>query len=171
MISKSIAIITMLLLAFMVIGNSLAEELDVRKPVLDKEGRFWVYKDGKTLKGEKDDGIKPVPPYGIPYSPYAWMPAESEYMLGENGVNLEHKQNPYEGEMCIAVNVKWLSPWWVGVGFVSGPDKTMKGGPWWAKTNDGWYYDLSGLKNKRLVFHLRGENGGEKVQFKVVLNK
>ncbi|MFQ6116328.1 MAG: hypothetical protein ACE5NG_19900, partial [bacterium] len=77
------------------------------------------------------------------------------------------QQNPHQGKMCIAVTINWANPYWVGVGFVSGPDKTMKGGPWWGKTPDGWYYDLSGLKKKKFVFHLRGENGGERVQFKV----
>jgi len=176
MMPKSkIAIIAMLFaLAIVTVENACTKEiragkeLDVRKPALDKEGRFWVYKDGKTLKGEKkDDNIKPIPPYGLPFSPYAWMPAESEKMIGEKGLNLEHQQNPYKGKMCISVTVNWKNPYWVGVGFVSGPDKTMKGGPWWAKTQDGWYYALSGLKKKKFVFHLRGENGGERLQWKV----
>ena len=143
----------MLLLVLAMILPKAWADLDVRKPLLDKEGRFWVYKDGKTLK--------PL------ISPYGWMPAESAKMLK---LNMEHADNPYGNKgMCIAVIVNWCSPWWCGVGFISGPDNTMKkkGGPWWGKTPDGWYYDLSGLKKKRFVFYLRGEQGGERVQWKV----
>jgi len=131
--------------------------LDVRKPPLDKGGQFWVYKDGTALEPS-------VPPYGIPYVPYGWMPAESAEMLN---LDMEHTENPHSGKMCIAVEVKWDAPWWCGVGFISGPDSTMPKGPWWGKTPDGWYYNLTGLKKKRFVFHLRGERGGEKVQWKV----
>lgn len=155
--------IVIILSVLLIVGNLWAEEL--RKPFLDKEGRFWVYKDGKTLKGE---GLRPIPPYGIPFCPYGWMPKEAADMLGENGVDLESKEQPFEGEMCIGVKLeKWTSPWWLGVGFMSGPDETMKGGPWWGKTKDGWYYDLSNLKEKRFVVHMRGNQGGERVQWKV----
>lgn len=161
MVSKSekIAIGVLLLVLAIMLPKAWAD-LDVRKPLLDKEGRFWVYKDGKTLK-------PPVSPYGIPYSPYACMPAECAKMLK---LNMKHAENPHGGKgMCIAVTVDWCSPWWCGVGFISGPDSTMKKkeGPWWGKTPDGWYYDLSELKKKRFVFHLRGKRGGERIQWKV----
>jgi len=139
------------------IGLGMRKAGSVRPPVLDKEGRFWVYKDGSTLE-------PPVPPYGLPFVPYAWMPKESAEMLE---LNLKCTENPHKGKMCISVTIHWQSPWWVGVGFVSGPDKTMEGGPWWGKTPHGWYFDLSKLKKKRLVVHMRGERGGERVQWKV----
>jgi hypothetical protein len=138
-------------------------KLDVREARLDNQGRFWVYKDGKTLQDKKLD-LKPVPPYGIPYSPYAWMPEPATRMMQ---MTLEHKDKPYEGEMCMAVSIKWEDPLWCGVGFVSGPDKGKPGAPWWGKTPDGWYYNLSTLKQKRLVLYMRGANGGECVQWKV----
>jgi hypothetical protein len=34
-------------------------------------------------------------------------------------------------------------------------------------TPDGWYYNLTGLKKKRFVVHMRGGRGGERVQWKV----
>lgn len=140
-----------------------SEEEKIRKPPLDKQGRFWVYKDGLTLM-DKKLGVKPVSPYGIPFAPYAWMPEAASEMIQ---MTLEHKDRPYEGDMCIAVSVTWKNPYWCGVGFVSGPDKGKPGAPWWGKTDHGWYYDLSGLKKKRFVIHMRGENGGERVQWKV----
>lgn len=143
-----------------------AESLDIRNPEkwFDENSRFWVYKDG--IIPEEND-LDPVPPYGIPYLPYAWMSDSPDKLSEMIKMNLKHKQNPHKGNMCIAVSIKWLEANWCGVGFVSGPDKDKEGAPWWGKTNHGWYYDLSKLKKKKFVFHLRGENGGERVQWKI----
>jgi hypothetical protein len=141
---------------------SLAAERDVRPPRVGDDGRFWVYKDGKNNPR-------------LPFIPYAWMPAESGKMMT---LDLECQQNPHqekqetaqEGQanpspeppMCIAVKVNWKTPWWVGVAFVSGPDDPQ----WWGEDDRGWYYDLSGLKKKKLVFYARGETGKERIQIK-----
>lgn len=143
------------------------EELDIRdaQPYFDNAGRFWVYKDGKTLRG---DNIKPVPPYGLPFLPYAFMPKQASSMLD---MTLDHTSNPFDGDKCIRVSVTWKDPYWCGVGFFSGLDQGVPGneppGGWWGKKNYGWYYDLRQLEKKKLVFHLRGEHGGEKIQWKV----
>lgn len=138
-------------------------KLDIRKPQLDVKGRFWVYKDGKTLKVEN---IKPVPHFGIPYAPYVRIPAQAVDMLE---MDMEYRQQPFEGDMCIAVRVgEWVNPYWLAVEFVSGPNETMEGGPRWGKKEEyGWCYDLSYLRKKKFVFHLRGEKGIERVQWRV----
>ncbi len=160
--AEKIVIGVLLLVLVIMLSKAWAErpDLDVWQPLFDKEGRFWVYKDGTTLE-------PPISPYGIPYSPYGWMPANANEMLT---LNMGHTENPHGGEgMCIAVTVTWRSPWWCAVGFISGPDSTMRerGGPWWGATPDGWYYNLSGLEKRHFVFHLRGERGDERVQWKV----
>lgn len=73
-------------------------EYDVRKCKVDREGRCWVYKDSANV-----------------FIPYAWMPEEATDILT---LNMEHNQNPYDGEMCIRVKVKWREPWWAGIGFI-----------------------------------------------------
>lgn len=137
--------------------------LDVRTPVLDRSGQFWVYKDGDTLR-DRELELRPVPPYGIPYQPYAWMPIEAHRMMR---MTLEHRDEPYEGDMCIAVSINWEAPYWCGVMFVSGPDKDKPEAPWWGQTPHGWYYNLSGLEKRNFVFYMRGEKGGERVQWKI----
>lgn len=154
----------------LILSLAWAQELDVKSPEkgkwLDKDNKFWVYKDGKRLTGE---GLRPVPPYGIPYLPYAWMP-DGPIIKDDNvKLEMEYRNSPHEGAgMCIQfILKKWLDPYWCGIGFVSGPDGAQKHGPWWGETNHGWYYDLSGLRKKKFVVHMRGENGTEKVQWKV----
>ncbi len=168
MVPKRITALTILLLALLSVvlaSTVLAEEkFDVRMPPLDEKGIFWVYQDGKIVKNNEGKTIK-MPPHGTPYVPFAWMPEQSAEMLE---MDVEYKKNPYQGEMCILAKVnKWIMPNWLGVGFISGPDGNMEGGPWWCKTNAGWYYDLSGLKNKKFVVHMKSDKPGVKVQWKV----
>jgi hypothetical protein len=153
------------LLLSLILTTGWAESLKILEAQLDKDDRFWVYNEGKAVKAKNRDGDElKFPPYGVPYLPYAWMPKEADTMMK---MGVEHKDNPYEGKMCIAVRIDWKDPYWCGVGFVSGPDKGKRGAPWWAKTPHGWYYNLSELREKKLVFHLRGAKGGERVQWKV----
>lgn len=161
MIEKQVLTMSILVFWMTIVACGAAGEVLV--PVLDKDGKFWVYKDGQTLRDRKLN-LRPVPPYGIPFLPYAWM---DDAVPGMMQMNLNHGANPYKGDKCIAVSITWASPYWCGVGFISGPDKGKAYAPWWGKTKHGWYYDLSNLKRKNLILHMRGEQGGEKVQWKV----
>jgi hypothetical protein len=131
---------------------------------MDKESRFWVYRNGKE---------NPL----LRFIPYGWMPAEAATTKMMT-LDLECRQDPHqekqepslEGQpappkeppMCIAVRVNWKVPWWVGVAFISGPDDPQ----WWGEDDRGWYYDLSRLQKKKLVFYARGETGKERIQVK-----
>jgi len=147
-----------------------ADALDIRTPKLDADGRFHLYTDGTAV---------------LPYVPYGWMPEEGAAMLN---VAVDCKTEPYRvdaagaqspaggTEACIEVKVgPWQYPNWCGIAFLSGPagayekkdGKTVvKDPPWWGEDKRGWYYDLSGLKKKRLVFYARGATGKERIQVK-----
>lgn len=156
--AKALVTLTVMSLFLGIISMAM-EELDVRRPPLDKEGRFWVYRNGKRN-----------PP--LMFIPYGYMPSQASEMLS---MDLECKENPYqekanqqpsessEEEMCISVKVKWTYPYWCGVAFISGPDAPQ----WWGEDNRGWYYDLRMIKKKKLVFYARGATGNERIQVKV----
>lgn len=133
----------------MIVSIVQAEELDIRKPPLDKEGRFWVYRE---LAEDDDFDL-------LPFIPYGWMPKEAADMMT---LSLNHESNARE-KRCIAATVKkWVPPWWCGVAFISGPDNP----PFWGEEDIGWYYDLSGLKKKKLVFYVRSDSN-TRIQVKV----
>jgi len=71
--------------------------------------------------------------------------------------------NASEKERCIRMKVTWDEATWASVAFISGPDKP----PWWGETNRGRYFNLSGLAKKKLVFHARGERGGECIKIQI----
>lgn len=140
----------LLALAPAVAGQVRAGAFDVRKPQL-VDNKFWLYGHGSAGK--------------LAFVPYAWMP-ENAGQFAQLDPESRDQPNPEPGEeagsgTCMAVSVKWQSPYWFAVAFVSGPSAP----PWWGEDNRGWYYDLSGLK--KLVFYARGENGGERIQVKV----
>jgi hypothetical protein len=129
-------------------------DFDIRKPTLDKDGRFWLYKNVQ-------------PGDALPFVPYAWMPAQAGEMMT---MDVTSKANPHvEGEKsasetCIAVTVKWSTPYWCGAAFLSGPDTPPPG--WWGEDDRGWHFDLRGLKSRKLVFYAKGATGQERMQVK-----
>ncbi|HXD00901.1 MAG TPA: hypothetical protein VN048_16285 [Verrucomicrobiae bacterium] len=132
-----------------------ASDLDVRQPVLDGQGRFWIYRNGPAH-----------PP--MPFSPYGWS-SDATNLTELIHVDLDCRENPNpdskiamstETEQCIRVHVDWKDATWISIAFISGPAKP----PWWGETNRGRYFDLSGLAKKKLVFYARGEHGGEIIQ-------
>lgn len=134
---------------------------DPRTPVLDKQGRLYIYSNG---------------PRGLPFVPYGWMPKEAADMAK---VDLECKTDPYvtpsadgqtakpsPADNCIAVTVDWKAPYWCGVAWISGPDK------WWGENNKGTHYDLANLKKKRLVFFARSPQTTKiQVKFGILTDK
>ena len=176
-ITANLAILAAILVMSIAFSLVWAQSSGIRKPErdnngwLDEQGRFWVYRNGIPPDPNDEELIR-IPPYGVPFLPYAWMSDRPEKEKDIIKFEPNHQQSPYESnreaDKCISVSIGWIKEnFWAGVAFVSGPDKDQRGAPWWGKTDHGWYYDLSKLENKRLVFHLRGENGGEKVRFKV----
>jgi hypothetical protein len=121
---------------------------------MDKEThRFYVYHGSKL---------------SLPFSPYGWMPGEASSMLS---ADMECKTQPYvdrsipglkPSPACVRVSVNWQPPLWAGIAWISGPDKP----PWWCDSDKGWFYNLSALRKKRLVTHLRSPDGA-RVQIKV----
>jgi len=153
------AVKTVIAMAALVSVGSLhqAAAQDIRRPRLDADGKFYIYKD-----------LAPGAP--MPFVPYAYMPAEAGEMMK---IDVASKDDPYIPEgasagkaaaTCISVKINWKSPNWVGCAFVSGPDSPA----WWGEDDRGWYYDLSGLKKKKLVFFARAKGGSEvRIQVKV----
>ena len=142
------------LVAILVAGTvtSLAAGLDIREPGLDGQGRFWVFVASNAP---------------MPYVPYAWMPEAATNIMTMDTACTTTPQGEGvkrgEKDTCISVSLKWGAPFWCGVAFLSGPE-----GPpaWWGDDDRGWAYDLSKLKNKRLVFYARSDEGA-RIQAKV----
>ena len=137
---------------FFLLGSVLfGQGSSLRKPTLDRDGRFWLY--GPGLQGE------------MPFSPYAWMPANAGDFLTMDFSAKPRAEPGRSGAAgtCIAVQINWQQPYWCAVAFLSGPDSPS---PWWGEDTRGWHFDLSGLPKKKLVVHARGETGGEKIQIK-----
>jgi hypothetical protein len=137
------------------IGCLHAADLDVRTPVLDEQGRFWVYRNGPTH-----------PP--MPFAPYGWM-SDTTNLTHLLSVDLNCHDQPNtkvssdpstEVERCIDMRINWADATWASVAFISGPSKP----PWWGETRRGRYFNLSDLPHKKLVFYARGKRGGEVIQ-------
>ena len=130
---------------------------DIRKPHLDADGRFYVYKPSASGTS-------------MPFVPYGLMPTEAAQMMK---VNVTNHDDPFlPGNVgtaktdvtCIDVKISWQAPAWCGCAFISGPDKPA----WWAEDDRGWYYDLSVLNKKKLVFYARAKGGQDtRIQVKV----
>jgi hypothetical protein len=135
-----------------VVLNAFGAEMEIKKPTLDAQGRFYLYRNADAL---------------LPYIPCDWMPGEASKLMKvdiacTNAPPLDSGSKPASGETCISVSIKWGFPNWCGVAFVSGPDSP----PWWGEDERGWAYDLSTLKHRRLVFYGRSEQGAS-IQVKV----
>ncbi len=134
-----------------------ADDMDVRQPKLDIEGRFWVYRNGPAH-----------PP--MPFSPYGWMSDATNLaeiirveLTCRDHPNKEPKAAQPETEQCIRIKVDWKDATWISVGFISGPDKP----PWWGETNRGRYFNLGNLAKRKLIFFARGEKGGETIKAQI----
>jgi hypothetical protein len=136
-----------------------APDMPVRQPVLDSEGRFWVYRNGLVH-----------PP--MPFLPYAWMSDVTNNMSKLISIDLECVDHPNEmpattraseTQCCLRTKITWGDATWASIAFISGPDKP----PWWGENNRGRHYDLSGLAKKKLVFFTRGEHGGEAIKVQI----
>ena len=120
----------------------------VLEPPLDAQNRFRVY--GET--GQP-----------APFIPHGWMPEEAATVITEFDPNCE--QTPYAGDRCLAITAQWTQSLdWCGVAWIT-KEQAEDGSPWWGQDPSGNAYDLTGAVE--LVVHARGEQGGERVQFKV----
>jgi hypothetical protein len=154
-----------ILFSVFAIGNLQgATNLVVSPPILDSEGRFWVYHNG------------PAQPH-MPFAPYGWM-SDVTNLAQAIQIDLECRDRPLMTarsaaasvmERCIRLKLTWEDATWAGVAFISGPDKPG----WWGETNRGRYFDLGALPKKKLAFSVRGERGGEhvKIQIGILGNK
>jgi hypothetical protein len=128
-------------------------------PILDSQGRFWVYRNGPTQPR-------------MPFVPYGWMSDVTNDLPRIIRVNLEYDNQPnialratgrQERERCIEIELNWETATWAGVAFISGPDKP----PWWGESNRGKYFNLGSLPKKKLSFYARGERGGETIKVQI----
>jgi hypothetical protein len=161
--TKFIGLLTLCLFTFGPLQA--APDVQGRQPVLDADGRFWVYRNGLAH-----------PP--MPFAPYGWM-SDTTNLTQLIKIDLACVDNPnhavkaapglVEKDTCIDTKITWGDATWASVAFISGPDKP----PWWGESNRGRYYNLSGLAKKKLVFFARGGQGGEtiKVQMGVLGDK
>lgn len=129
----------------------------IRPPTLDSEGRFWVYRNGPTHPK-------------MPFTPYGWMSDATNLsaIINVDLENLDHpntitKTSPPERERCICIRLTWDDATWASVGFISGSDKPA----WWGDSNNGRYYNLGALAQKKLVFYARGDKGGEVIKAQI----
>src|SRR5882757_9791313 len=120
-----------------------AQETESRHPLLDGEGRFWIYRNGPTHPQ-------------MPFTPYGWM-SDSTNLTHLIQVDLDHRDRPNaffrvqgtpEKECCIKMKITWDDATWASIAFISGPAKPA----WWGETKGGKYYDLDSLTKKKLVF-------------------
>lgn len=138
---------------------SLPDDLQtqVRQPALDSEGRFWVYRNGKTHPK-------------MPFTPYGWA-SDATNLTQIIHVDLECQEHPCtliktsppESPRCICMWMTWDDATWASVAFISGPEKL----PWWGESKAGWYYDLGALPKRKLVFYARGDKGGEVIKAQI----
>lgn len=158
------SVLTLAVLALAAGHLCAAPDLQIRPPVMDGEGRFWVYRNGPTQPR-------------MPFLPYGWM-SDTTNLTQLGQIDLESNDHPNtaiktagisEKEHCMRVKLVWGDATWASIAYISGPDKPA----WWGETNRGRYYNLSVLPKKKLVFHLRGDHGGEiiKVQMGVLGDK
>jgi hypothetical protein len=110
---------------------------------IEKERRWYVYRDADS---EENHGV---------WS--GWMPAQATQMAK---LDLKDKTDPRSGSTCARVDVKLSFPWWCGIAV------SCKEDYWGEKPFEG-AYDLS--KARKLVFSIKGKQGGESVQIKVAI--
>ncbi len=130
-------------------------EIRARAPILDADGRFWVYRNGLAH-----------PP--MPFSPYGWMSdvtnltqlIKIELTCSNNPNRVTKTSGPSEKDACIRMKIDAT---WASVAFISGPDSP----PWWGETDGGRHYNLASLAKKKLVFYARGEHGGEVIKAQI----
>jgi hypothetical protein len=126
--------------------------LDIRKPPLDAQGRFWVYSNSPNVR----------------FVPYAFMPPElanKEHMTldllctvkphveAKPAAGAGANKSAEEKQTCVSFTVNWTSPDWCAVAWIAGPPSP----PFWGEDARGTYYDLSALPKKRLVFYARSD--------------
>lgn len=135
-----------------------ASNIRGRQPVLDGDGRFWVYRNGLAH-----------PP--MPFSPYGWMSditnltqlIKVDLTCSDNPNRVTKTSGPSEKDTCIRMRISWGDATWASVAFISGRDAP----PWWGDTSGGRYYNLTSLAKKKLVFYARGEHGGEVIKAQI----
>lgn len=129
-----------------------------RPPVMDPQGRFWVYRNG------------PLQPK-MPFAPYGWM-SDATNLSRVIQVDLECREHPNttikpptpERDLCIRLKVTWAEATWASIAFISGTDKP----PWWGETNSGGrYFNLGALPQKKLVFYARGSRDGDVIKAQI----
>lgn len=74
--------------------------------------------------------------------------------------SLAERIDPFEGESCVRIKVKFQQPGWCGIAVSCKPE-------YWGKEASDTAYDLS--KAQKLVFYARGDKGGEGIQVKVAI--
>jgi exo-beta-1,3-glucanase (GH17 family) len=107
-----------------------------------KEDRWYVYQDAGAT------GVN----HGI-WSNY--MPENGGKMVVLEEANPEQ---PYAGSTSLMVGVRFQYPWWCGIVVMSAPHA-------WGTQPETPAFDLS--RATKLVFHARGDKGGEQIQVKV----
>jgi hypothetical protein len=107
------------------------------------ENRWYVYRDADSREN-----------HGVWSN---WMPAEAARMLK---VNMVDAKDPNSGATCIRVDVRWQPPFWAGIAVACESD-------YWGQRPSATAFNLR--KAKKLVFHARGELGGETIQAKVAI--
>ncbi|MCC7492527.1 MAG: hypothetical protein IT204_09285 [Fimbriimonadaceae bacterium] len=116
-----------------------AQSAEPRRPPVDANGWFWVYNDQPDM----------------PFTPYGYMPAEAGQMAR---IDWQSTADPADGQRCVAVEITWRPPGWLGVAAFSGPAEPA----WWGDDDRGQPYDLSGFG--KLVLWARGAQGGERIR-------
>lgn len=108
-----------------------------------KSHKWYVYKDAdsKENHGEWTN----------------WLPENSGDMLNLSLVS--NKSRAY-GSTAVRVDVRFQHPWWCGIAISSQEN-------YWGEEPSDFAYDLS--RARKLVFHARGEEGGEMIRVKVAI--
>ncbi len=84
-----------------------------------------------------------------------WMPEEAGKMIK---LGMVDKRDPHSGASCVRVDVRLMEPGWCGIAVSCQAD-------FWGEKPSDAAYNLT--KAKKLVFHARGERGGESIQVKL----
>jgi hypothetical protein len=97
---------------------------------------------------------------GVPSNHGYWtnyMPENGGQMIQ---LNMADTSNPYQGNTAIRVDVTFRSPGWCGIAVASAPN-------YWGQQPDTQVFNLKNAR--RLVFHARGQRGGETIQIKFAI--
>jgi hypothetical protein len=89
-----------------------------------------------------------------------WMAEEGQNPKKVMELNLRDEAFPYSGRTAIKVRVNFQNSDWGGVAVASLPN-------YWGEQPSEFCYDLSNAQ--RLIFHAKGELGGECIQVKVAI--